>query len=94
MEATSLRSPQPAAEEALAIYDTLALLTEALAARGIPFAADAGRGAVAVGDHTISVWATCCPYAVYASDDWLPRCQFGNLAALLQFLQDGRCRAA
>jgi hypothetical protein len=76
------------------VWGALSLLAQALAGRGIAFLMDPARGAVTVGDYTIMVWATCCPYAVYGQEDWLPHWQFDSLPALLQFLHDARGRAA
>ena len=74
--------------------DPLAALAEALSGRGIGFTTDARWGTVTVGDYTVAVWPTCCPYAVYGKGDWLPRWQFDGLPALLQFLHEARSRAA
>ena len=81
-------------EETSSVESAREALTQALAARDIPFTYDPEWGTVAVGACTIVIWATCCPYAVYGKGDWLPRRQFERLPALLQFLRDGLCRAA
>jgi hypothetical protein len=74
--------------------DALSELRQALLAAGTPHRHDPARGTVEVGEHTVWIWASCSPYAVYGPGDWLPRRQFDSLPALLEFLQTGASRAA
>jgi hypothetical protein len=92
MEDVLLESPTEPVE--MPDRGPLNALAEALSACGITFSFDPDWDVISVGDRAISIWATCSPYAVYGAGDWLPRWQFDSLPALLQFLEEGRCRAA
>jgi hypothetical protein len=67
---------------------------QALIALGLPFVHDSQWDTVEVGGYTVWPWATSSPYAVYGGGDFLPRWQFDNLPALLDFLHRNVCRAA